>query len=308
MDGPKKNLGIFIPTPFRSYDRVQSAVWIRALQMIEPLESQGWSVSINNPFKRYHTAIYHRGMKRGSVYAIEFLKKIARRVYWDTCVDYFDEHEACDASQVYGARTIAEIVDGICVPTHGIAKSGLRFNPNVFVMPDPIDLEHFRGRKSVIDLRNPIIGWSGVSQKAFCLTPYSNFLDGRLIIISDRDPRLSFRYRFIRWRYSCFPEDLLRCDVAFLPRLIHSSYTKNNSSFKALVFAVLGIPIIASSLPSYRLLGRHFDNLSFLEEFGDSPEMALGSLAGKSSSPEDVRTAYDRHLWSSRLSQWLLDA
>ena len=79
-------LGIFIPTPYRDYDRVQSAIWIRALQMVEPLRALGCDVSVNNPFKHYDIAIYHRGMQRRSLFFMRFLKRIASRVYWDTCV------------------------------------------------------------------------------------------------------------------------------------------------------------------------------------------------------------------------------
>lgn len=297
-------LGIFIPTPYRDYDRVQSAIWIRALQMVEPLRALGCDVSVNNPFKHYDVAIYHRGMQRRSLLFMRFLRRIASRVYWDTCVDYFDQHEASSALQVECARAIAGIADGVCVPTTGIAESALRFSDNVFVMPDPVDLTHFSGRKTRVNLDSPVIGWSGVARKADFLAPYAEFLDGRTLIISETPPVLPFKYDFLRWRYGSFPEALLKCDLAFLPRTLDSSYTANNSSFKALVFAVLGIPIVASSLPSYRAMATDFDAVAFLEDFEDSPERAANSLKLKNADPEKVRQAYDRFLWASRLAEW----
>lgn len=298
-------LGIFVPTPYRDYDRVQSAIWIRALQMLQPMRAAGWDVSLNNPFQLYDVAIYHRGMQRRSVGFVRFLKHIARRVYWDTCVDYFDEHEASSALQVACARKIAGLVDGVCVPTRGIAQSAARFSDNVFVMPDPVDLSHFSGRKTLFDLDSPLVGWSGVAKKAAFLAPYAEFLDGRTLIISESPPELPFRYEFVHWTHAAFPTDLLKCDVAFLPRTLDSSYTLNNSSFKALVFAVLGIPIIASSLPSYREMSETFKAVAFLEDFGDSPWRALASLKQMSADPAHVRQAYDPYLWATRLSEWI---
>jgi hypothetical protein len=298
-------LGVFIPTPYRDYDRVQSAIWIRALQMLEPLSKEGWRVSVNNPFRRYDVAIYHRGMQRQSVYFMRFLRTIADRVFWDTCVDYFDEHEASTSLQVNCARTIARIADGICVPTDGIAQSAVRFNRNVFVMPDPVDLAHFSGRKERPNLDAPVIGWSGVAKKAEFLKPYAEFLDGRTLIVSETPPVLPFKYEFRRWRYDSFPGELLHCDLAFLPRTLDSSYTANNSSFKALVFAILGIPIVASSLPSYLDMSRYFDGIAFLEHFANSPQRALDALRLKNSDPQEVRRSYDRYLWASHLSRWL---
>ena len=113
-------LGIFIPTFFRDYDRVQSALWIRALQMIEPLRAAGCEVHLNNPLRRYDAVVYHRGMRRRSLRFVRFLRTISRRVYWDTCVDYFDRHEASDEEQVACARAIAGHADGVCVTTEGI--------------------------------------------------------------------------------------------------------------------------------------------------------------------------------------------
>ena len=298
-------IGIFVPTPYRDYNSVQSAIWIRALQMIEPMREAGWDVSLNNLFKRYDVVIYHRGMQRRSVEFVRFLRHISRKVYWDTCVDYFDQHEASNAVQVACARKIASMVDGVCVASQGIGKSAARFNDNVFVMPDPIDQVHFSGRKDPVNLDSPIIGWSGVAKKAAFLAPYSDFLDGRTLIISEHPPVLPFKFDFVRWTHAAFPADLLKCDLAFLPRTLDSSYTQNNSSFKALVFAALGIPIIASSLPSYLEMSETFEAVAFLEDFEDSPKRALESLKQVSTDPADVRQAYDRFLWTTRLLEWI---
>lgn len=297
-------LGLFLPTPYRSYDRVQSAIWIRALQMIEPLRAQGCDVSLNNPFRRYDVAIYHRGMLRKSVAVVRFLRHIAERVYWDTCVDYFDRHEAADREHVESARAIAAIVDGICVPTANIADSARRFNDNVFVMPDPIDLQHFHTVKTDINWGEPIFGWSGVACKAGSLGNFAGFLDGRTRIIAETPPTLPFGYAFERWRHADFPGALARCDVAFLPRTLGSTYTVNNSSFKALVFAVLGLPIIANRLPSYALLAEDYDAIAFLEDHGGNPEAAYAALRQRNREPDLVRRAYDRFLWAKRLAEW----
>jgi hypothetical protein len=297
-------IGLFVPTPRRDYNRVQSAIWIRAFQMAEPLRALGHDVSINNPFRRYDVAIYHRGMKWKSVFFIRFLKLIAKRVYWDTCVDYFQEHEAATNEMVASSRKIARIADGVCVPSEGIADSARRHSDNVFVMPDPIDLQHFTEVKKSVCWDEPVFGWSGVSVKAGSLDDYAAVLDGRTRIISDSPPALSFRYEFERWSYADFPAALGRCDVAFLPRTLDSTYTINNSSFKALVFAVLGIPIIANRLPSYDVLSQHYDGIVFLEDYGGDAIAALGALRERSLDVARVRRAYDRFMWGDRLSSW----
>lgn len=297
-------IGLFVPTLRRDYDRVQSAIWIRALQMVEPLRALGHDVSVNNPFRRYDVAIYHRGMLRRSVAFVRFLRRIAGRVYWDTCVDYFEPHEAADREHVDSARAIARIADGVCVPTVGIAESARLFSDNVFIMPDPVDLQHFAQLKSNVDWDNPVFGWSGVAVKAAPLDAYAALLDGRTRIIAEMPPALSFRYEFERWHHQSFPAALRRCDVAFLPRTLESTYTINNSSFKALVFAVLGIPIIANRLPSYQVMAQDYDGIAFLEDFAGDPNAALAALRRRSLDPVRVRQAYDRFVWAERLAGW----
>jgi len=244
-------------------------------------------------------------MHRKSLHFVRFLRRISTKVYWDTCVDYFETHEAANHEQVTFARAIAGFVDGVCVPTEGIAQSARRYNGNVLVMPDPVDLCHFAGYKDNVNFAQPIFGWSGVACKACFLNRYADFLDGRMQIISERPPLLSFRYDFIPWSYASFPGALLTCDVAFLPRTLESTYTVNNSSFKALVFAVLGIPIIANRLPSYELMSADYPAVSFLEDFGDRPKAALDALTTIDRNPTKVREAYDRRLWAEKLLGWL---
>ena len=300
-------LGIFVPTVFRSYDRVQSAIWIRALQLVGGLRADGIDVSVNNPFRRYDVAIYHRGMRRNSVSFMRYLRQIAGRVYWDTCVDYFDRHEAATPEQVECARIIASLVDGICVPTEGIASSARRYCRNVFVMPDPIDTSHFESFKENINWAKPRLGWSGVACKAHFLNQYADFLDDRTLIISEKRPALPFRHEFTRWSYQSFPTTLLSCDVGFLPRALNSTYTINNSSFKALVFASLGIPIIADRLPSYEILAKDYPAVAFLDDYNYDPQKAFDALRAADRDPRRVRLSYDRSLWAQRLIGWMSD-
>lgn len=300
-------LGIFIPTPFRNYDRVQSAIWIRGLQLVDCLRADGIDVSVNNPFRTYDAAIYHRGMRRNSVRFLRYLRQIAGRVYWDTCVDYFDRHEAASAEQVKCAQIIASLVDGLCVPTEGIASSARRYSRNVFVMPDPIDTSHFESFKEDINWSRPRMGWSGVACKAHFLNQYAGFLNDRTLIVSEERPSLSFRHQFIQWNYQSFPTTLLSCDIGFLPRALNSTYTINNSSFKALVFASLGIPIIADRLPSYEILAKDYPAVAFLDDYNYDPQKALDALRVADRDPRRVRHSYDRNLWARRLMEWITD-
>ncbi|MDG1143505.1 MAG: hypothetical protein P8N92_02500, partial [Burkholderiales bacterium] len=78
-------------------------------------------------------------------------------------------------------------------------------------------------------------------------------------------------------------------------------------SFKALVYAAIGVPIISNRLPSYELLAEDYPGISFLEDFNDAPQAALENLRSKTFDCTKVRQKYDRALWAERLLNWVLD-
>ena len=137
------NIGIFVPTIKRDYNKVTSAFWIRAFQLVKSYENLGAKVHINNPFLEYDVAIFYRGVNRKSYLAIRFLKKKARKVYWDTCVNYYTNNEASSDKHLLYAKKISKIVDGVIVSSEEIGKFASLYNDNVYCMPDPVNINHF---------------------------------------------------------------------------------------------------------------------------------------------------------------------
>jgi hypothetical protein len=204
------------------------------------------------------------------------LKRISKKVYWDTCVNYYDLHSHTTQEQVEITKEISSLVDGVITSTEEIAKKAILYNENVFTMEDPINIEHFK-YKSSINFTHPTFGWSGISTKAISLNKYKEKID-KLMIISEKKPKLDLKYQFYRWHYKSFPFLLSQVDIALLPREYHGDpYNLGHSSFKALVFAIQGIPIIANKLPSYEKLAQFYDGIVFLEDY-DCFESSLEAL------------------------------
>ena len=298
-------IGIFVPTLKKDYNKASSAIWIRAYEMAKYFRIFGIDVSINNIFKTYDISIFYRGMDKKSVYFINFLKKISKKVYWDTCVNYYVIHEASSLEQVENAITISKCVDGVLCTTSRIEAFAKKYNSQIFVYPDPISLEHYRYKKIKINFENPIFIWSGISNKAVFLNQYLKLLDDNIIIISDSKPKVLFKYDFYSWRYESFPLLINLGDIAFLPRLLDTSeYNMGHSSYKALVFAIQGIPIIANKIPAYMELAEYYDAIVFLEDFL-TVEEALEELKSRDRSVDLVREEYSYEKWSIKLLNFL---
>ena len=291
-------LGLFVPSFRRNYNKSLPSLWIRCFQMIKYYKALGISVHLNNPFLKYDISIYYRGMTEKSYYFIKFLKKISGRVYWDTVVNYYVEHQSCNNVQSYYAKKISEEVDGVIVSSQEIGKFACKYN-NIYYMPDPIDINHFKYFKKNINFTKPIYGWSGQISKSNELSQYRNHFD-KIIIISNKKKILNFKYDFFKWKYEIFPYLITLCDIGFFPRDISNIYNLSHSSFKILVYAVEGIPIITNKIPSYLEVSKFYDAICFLEDF-ENLEDAVNFLSDKSRKNTELKAYFSCEKWASNI-------
>ncbi|ABL00993.1 hypothetical protein Ppro_3400 [Pelobacter propionicus DSM 2379] len=254
------------------------------LQMVKYYNRLGVKVHINNPFIKYDVSIVYRLPSKQFYLLIKYLRNRSSMIYFDAVVNYFEKHNHATDKHIYYQRKIADNCDGIICATDNIAASARKFNGNIFVMDDPVDTEYFDIIKHTLNYCNPIFGWSGVSSKALELNKYADIINNRINIISDKRALsidFCFNFSFYEWRYETFKNNILRCDIALLPRsIIGDHYNNGHSSFKALVFAVSGIPIIANRIPSYEKLKDYFNGVVFIEDYGGDIKLCMEALAG----------------------------
>ncbi|MDK2789543.1 MAG: hypothetical protein PWP15_50 [Methanothermococcus sp.] len=289
-------LGLFVPTFHKDYNKVPASIWIRAFQMKKYYERLGVEVHINNFLNNYDVVIYYRGVSIKSYYIIKLLKKITKKIYWDQCVNYFEKHNYNTNIQVNVAKKISSIVDGIIVSTNFLKNKAKKLNENVFIMPDPIDLEKFRVTKSDINFDNPKFIWSGVSKKSVFLNKYSNDISGRIVLITDENIKnmsLKFGHESIKWTYQNFDKDILRGDICLAPREnFNNPYDLGHSSFKILVFASANMPIICNKLPSYVELSKIYGGIEFLEDNNNDINLCVENLKEKKFKNNLVKQEY----------------
>lgn len=277
-------IGLFIPTNNKDYNSVSASIWIRVLQMTKYYRSFGARVYINNPFLIYDVSIVYRLPSKYFYWLVKLLKKTSGKVYFDTVVNYFVKHRNSNDQQVFYQRKIAEICSGIICSTEKIALYASRYNDAVFVMDDPIEVHRFTPSYIPYNKKDTVFGWSGTSAKAVALNKWDCLINERIVLLTDsgvKNINLLFEYDYLKWNYNTFSNDLRKCNVAFLPRSWkRDPYNSCHSSFKALVFAVLGIPIVANDIPSYRKLSKYYNAILFLEDYNGDLDSCLTALDG----------------------------
>jgi hypothetical protein len=306
----KFRIGLFVTSLNKDYNTTAASYWIRILQMMEYYQALGAEVYLNNYFRRYDVAIVFRKSKPKYLKIIRYLKFFSKSVYFDTCINIFSLHEEISPERQETAYKIANTADGLICASHRIAEHSKPYAKSVYVMEDPINLKHFCEQKTLVNFDSPVFGWSGVGAKSIYLNRYAHLIDGKIIIISEpqiENVTLNFKFEYIRWNYKSFPSDLLKCDIALLPRDYNDQYNDSHSSFKALVFAVLGIPIIASKVPSYVKMAEFYNGIVFLEDFNDSIQNCINELRNRDLNPDRVRAHYSCENQAAGLLNYLTE-
>jgi hypothetical protein len=288
-------LGIFFTNIETDYNKAAPSAWIRIMQMIEYYKKLGVEVSINNYFKTYDAAIVYRKAKRKYYWMLRFAKLISKQVYFDTCIHLFEKHSEIDSKRLKYAFKIAKYADGFICASNQITRLSKPYCKSVFTFEDSINLNHFNNTKKNVNFERPVFGWSGVAAKAYFLNDYKEIVGGKINLITQEeiiDEDIHFNYNFFKWTYESFPSEILKCDIAFLPRKYQDNYNSGHSSFKALVFAVCGLPIIANKVPSYVDLSKYYSGIVFLEDYENSVQKCIEELKTRNLDTTKVRHYY----------------
>lgn len=297
-------LGLFVPTYKRNPNNVAASIWIRVLQMVPTYKSVGVGVSVNNIFRKYDAVIFYRSVSWWVPYFLLLLRVISRKVYFDTCVNYLDAQGPVSEKQVVLMNKILSHVDGVITASDYIANRYKEHGASVFCMHDPIDIGVFSNNKKEISWKNPKYIWSGVSVKFSPVQKYAKNIKESLLVISDSQVEYPYVYTHIKWRHENFARDCVSGDIALLPRDTQNKYDQGHSSFKALVFASQGLPILANRLPSYERLSSFYEGIVFLEDHQTFQD-ALLELRSRDRSAEEVRHEYCLETQVERLLQYL---
>jgi len=284
--GEHMRMGLFIPSFRRNYNKILPSLWIRCLQMIEFYKMLGIEVHLNNPFLKYDISIFYRGVNKNSYYFIHYLKKISGKVFWDTVVNYYVDHQFCNKEQFYYAQKISETVDRVIVSSAYIGQYARKYN-NIHYMPDPVNFSHFKYFKKNISYNEPVYGWSGQISKIDELVKYKNKIN-RLIAISNNKNMVARNFIFYKWRYESFPYLITLCDIGLFPRDTSNIYNLGHSSFKILVYAAQGLPIVTNKIPSYLEVNEFYDSICFFEDH-ITLENSVKYLSDKSRNVEKLK-------------------
>lgn len=271
--------------------------WYRILMPFEQMQAAGMNVTTHCGWTedcRDYKVIVGQRVSRYEALPLWRRLSLQHRLVFETDDDVwaidptnFAAKLAHDAATVESTELAIKYAHAVTVSTEPLAEVVRRFNDNVFVLPNHINA-------AMLEMRRPkrpaiTVGWAGGDSHLRDLA----MVAPRLRRFFERNPHVDFHtigtdYRTamkLPGRHTEWNQDIwayyqtIDFDIGLAP-LIDSVFNRSKSAIKAMEYAALGIPVIASNVEPYR-------------EFVVDGE--TGYLVG------------DNHLWSKRLYELVND-
>lgn len=256
-------VGIVLSGALLPYSRATAVARLRVYDVIEMFAADSdVAVELCLPGRRYDLVIFE---KTFTPQALELARKQKHqdiKVLLDVNVDYFSKSTPRVTDSMYKmAQEFAKVADGIIAPSERLVEElqQRQVHPWITYVPEPIPDRYFEQEKKDF-AAVPRLIWCGYHGKASELMVIADAIQAvqerysaTLTIISDRDPQLEFvKYVFIPYRERTVAKELAKADVFIAPRRFDQPYKFHHTFTKIGLPMAVGLPVIASPMPSYK--------------------------------------------------------
>jgi glycosyltransferase involved in cell wall biosynthesis len=155
------------------------------------------------------------------------------------------------------ARRLARLCDHVICGNCFLAEEFSRWNPNISILPTPVDVHRFCPRGTQNDAEQLIIGWMGLSSNLVSLYQIEKAL-GELLrrypattlrIVSGEAPQFRSlpgdQVEYIRWTPENEARTMQEMTIGIMP-LEDTVSSRGKCSYKMLLYMACGIPVVVS--------------------------------------------------------------
>jgi glycosyltransferase involved in cell wall biosynthesis len=157
------------------------------------------------------------------------------------------------------ARRLAHLCDHIICGNQFLAEEFSRWNPNISILPTPVDTSAFYPAADHAKDRRPTVGWMGLSSHYPDLYGVERALgevlrchpEAVLRIVSDRPPQFqslpASQVQYVRWTAENQVRLIQEMTIGIMP-LDDSVVSRGKCSFKMLLYMACGRPVVVTPL------------------------------------------------------------
>lgn len=261
----KYRIGFVMNKFLAPYSKTMASSRIRVYDVIKMFwQDKDFWAELYTPFRKYDIAIFQKKFDERAFEIAKKLKEKKTKVILDINVNYYDaSSKYIEKKQNEDVIRFTELADGVIATTGFLEKSIKTIFPKkrVWVIEESIEDKFFEEKKEKFTKPLKLI-WCGYSMKARELLLIADVLinlykkiNFELILICDKNPKIrigEIPIIFIRYDHSKIPALLLKGDIFITPRELSDSYNLAHTFTKIGVAMAVGLPVIASPVPSYQ--------------------------------------------------------
>ena len=255
-------IGFVVPN-VKPHATVLGSTRIRAYDVINAFKKDSnYFLELYKPFHEYDILIFQKCFNAHAYTIAQKYKKKGCKIVFDINVNYYDkDNPYILQSQFDDIMKFSGVCDMLLASTDHIASVVKSNFPHKHItkIEESLHEAYFSKRKKIGKIKKFI--WCGHTPKAkdillikdALLDLYKEY-SFSIILVTDKNPKISIGdipVRFIPIKKKRLTEDLLIGDCFLAPRDLTDSYNLGHAFTKIGIPMALGIPVVASPVPSY---------------------------------------------------------
>ncbi len=254
----------FLKTYFSRYNNLYANIRLRVNDLIYySLYNKDINIRFLNPLSKYDIIVFEKNFSKKAYLIASKYKNMGKKIIFDVNVNYFDsKSNYIKKQQRKGVLNFIKMTDMIITTTEYIKNYIVdnKIFSKVEYIPEIISDHFFNVKKKHYDKNNINLLYVGYAVKAIQLEIIKKEIESlnkryglKLILISEKPPKLNIKVpkTFIKYNQYNLPMDITKGDIFVAPRDLTESYNLGHSITKIGYPMAVGLPVVASPIPSY---------------------------------------------------------
>lgn len=242
----------------KPYNKALASIRMRCYDIMEYFEKKGIHAELYKPFKKYDVVIFTKTCTDRSVAVARKMKEKGTAVYFESYCEYLDD-DTKDNQEKRNILATMALADIVGVSSDVQQETFAKFHDRVIMIPESVHDNFFRQEKKHEQKEKPVLVYCGYSHKAkdtLCILDVLKRLQQEknceILYLCEKDPELQgLFYRYLKYDQKRIHEQFMEGDIMIAPRPMSESGMNAHSFTKAAYPLAVGLPTVASPMPSY---------------------------------------------------------
>ncbi len=253
----KEHKVAFVVDEISTYNTAMASVRMRCYDIITFLEEKGINAELYKEERNYDVVIFSKTSSDKAVACAEKLHREHIPIIYDAYCDYFDDKTR--KHDIQNIISITVVATTVITCSDRQKKHFEKFHSKVYSISEGIAIDHMKHTKKHGDKVKTVLVYCGYTEKAKdtiyikdIIIKLQREMNCKLLYICQRDPKIKdFKYQYIKYNQRIISRQLCKGDIMIAPRDMSVKKNYEHSFTKIGLPMAIGLPVVASPLPSY---------------------------------------------------------